>query len=94
MPHCMRGHELKVGDRVLVPAIVVSVSPGEDYCNVTVQTAHTMPPYPDSPTSVTLNTKQVAAAGLVGFEGELDMFPLGCGGPPLESPPDDHQPAA
>lgn len=71
MPHCMRGNLLKEGDLVLVPAIVVSVSPGDDYCNVTVKTAHTMPPYPDSPTSVTLNTKQVALAGVE----ESELFP-------------------
>lgn len=80
MPHCMRGRELKEGDQVLIPAVVVSVSPGDEYCNVTVKTAHTMPPYPDSPTSVTLNTKQVASIGegehleIVG-EGEIDLFP-------------------
>lgn len=58
MPHCRLGKELKVGDKVLIYATVESVSPGLQYCNVTVRTDHPMPPYTDG-TSITLNTQQV-----------------------------------
>ena len=57
MPHCNKGHELKVGDRVMIEAIVESVSPQVDYCNVTVRTVRAMPPY-EKGDAITLNTKQ------------------------------------
>lgn len=57
MPHCNNGHELQVGDRVMVECEVVNVTAGDDYCNVTVRTVRPMPPYKDG-TSFTLNTKQ------------------------------------
>jgi len=57
MPHCNRGIELKVGDRVMIECIVESVQAGDEYCNVTVRTARPMPPYKDG-TVITLNTKQ------------------------------------
>ena len=37
--HDARGKALKVGDLVLIPAVVTELSTGtEDYCNVTVKT--------------------------------------------------------
>lgn len=57
MPHCNRGRELKVGDRVMVECIVESVQVNEDYCNATVRTVRPMPPYTDGMVIV-LNTKQ------------------------------------
>lgn len=57
MPHCNRGRELKVGDRVMIECVVESVQPGEEYCNVSVRTVRSMPPYTGG-TIITLNTKQ------------------------------------
>lgn len=36
--HDARGKPLKVGDLVLIPAVVTSVQPFDDFCNVTVRT--------------------------------------------------------
>jgi hypothetical protein len=36
--HDAKGRELKEGDLVLIPARVKTLSPGEDYCNVSVET--------------------------------------------------------
>lgn len=33
-----RGYTLKVGDIILVPAKITALSPGEDYCSVSVET--------------------------------------------------------
>lgn len=57
MPHCNKGHELKVGDRVMIECVVEDVQAGVDYCNVTVRTVRPMPPYADG-TAIVLNTKQ------------------------------------
>lgn len=35
--HDHLGHELKVGDRVLIPCIIEELNPGEDYCNVSLK---------------------------------------------------------
>jgi hypothetical protein len=58
MPHDAKGRELKVGDKVLVPAVVTSIAAGEDYCNLTVQTERPMKPS-DQPTMITFNASQV-----------------------------------
>lgn len=58
MPHDKNGNQLSVGDRVLIEAEVVSISPSEEYCNATVKTVLPMPPYKDG-TSITLNTRQL-----------------------------------
>ena len=58
MPHDRNGKLLKAGDRVLIPAIVKSVSVQEDYCNVNLVTEIPMPPYTEG-SGLTLNTKQV-----------------------------------
>ena len=36
--HDGMGRELKVGDIIVIPAVVKSVSTGPDYCNVSVET--------------------------------------------------------
>lgn len=38
--HDRNGTPLKVGDTVLIPAVVTSLGGGEDYCNVGVETVH------------------------------------------------------
>jgi hypothetical protein len=40
MPHDQHGDLLAVGDRVQVPAVVQSISTGEDYCNLTIQSRY------------------------------------------------------
>lgn len=35
--HDAKGRPLKVGDVVLIPAKITSLSPGDDYCNVSAQ---------------------------------------------------------
>lgn len=36
--HDARGKELKVGDLVMIPAVVTQVNASEDYCNVSLKT--------------------------------------------------------
>lgn len=35
--HDAKGRQLQLGDVVLMPATVTDISPGEEYCNVTVR---------------------------------------------------------
>ncbi len=55
--HDRKKHPLKVGDVVVVPAVITSVSEGE-FCSLTVKTKYPMPGNGE-PTTITLNTKQV-----------------------------------
>lgn len=57
MPHDKRGTELKVGDTVMVPCRVKAIHLTEDYCNVDLETALTMPPR-DTRQAFTLNSRQ------------------------------------
>lgn len=58
MPHDKNGALLKEGDVVTIRATVRSISSGEEYCNVTLET--TEPMYPgDYKSGITLNAKQV-----------------------------------
>jgi hypothetical protein len=58
MPHDMHGHELKVGDVVLIPARVKELHATLYHCNLTVDTVVDF--YPNaSPSQLVLNTKQV-----------------------------------
>lgn len=71
MPHDKNGNLLKAGDRVLVEYTVSQVSPGEEFCNLTLKTVELMPPYTDEVagrSTVTLNAKQVSL--VVSVEGE------------------------
>lgn len=38
--HDAKNRPLKVGDQVLVPAVVENVSAGDDYCNVSIKTTY------------------------------------------------------
>lgn len=38
--HDANGTPLKKGDRVLIPAEIVDLSPGEEFCNVSLETAY------------------------------------------------------
>ena len=62
MPHDRNGRVLEVGDHVLVPCVVDSITTGEEYCNVTLKTLINMPPK-DYPETIVLNTKQTEFAG-------------------------------
>jgi hypothetical protein len=62
MPTDMNGRKLKRGDRVLVPCVVLSVSGGDDYGNVRLETERPMPPE-QYRTRLTLNAKQLARRG-------------------------------
>ncbi|GEM_PF-6106672 len=44
MPHDKNGNELKAGDRVNLECEVISVTPSETYCNVTLKPVN--PPNP------------------------------------------------
>jgi hypothetical protein len=37
--HDANGTPLKVGDRVMIPAVITHLSPGEDFCNVSIETS-------------------------------------------------------
>ena len=72
MPHDLRGNPLAVGDEVLIPAVVKSISEGENDCNCSVETSYGMPPCDEAnprKSQYTLNTKQVikssASAGMM-----------------------------
>lgn len=58
MPHDKFGIELKPGDMVMIQATVLSVQPGEEFCNVSLETVEPM--YPGThKTAITANAKQV-----------------------------------
>jgi hypothetical protein len=58
MPHDKNGQVLNEGDLVSVSARVKSISTGEEYCNVMLETVEPM--YPgDSSIVLSLNAKQV-----------------------------------
>lgn len=56
--HDAFGRPLEVGDRVMVPCKIKSVSSSLEYCNVSLETEASMPPYTNKDT-ITLNAKQV-----------------------------------
>lgn len=58
MPHDINGNLLKIGDKVMIPATVIAVQAGEEYCNLTVEYDYSMPPY-TTKMGGTFNTKQV-----------------------------------
>ncbi len=69
--HCAKGRPLKVGDTILIPATVVSVSPGE-FCTLDVETVGVMPGNGSKNRICALNTKQVYRAS------EPADFPVTC----------------
>jgi hypothetical protein len=60
--HDANGTELKVGDKVLIPGEVISLSPGENYCNVTVRTTLGRRPDGDLTSFGSVNTAQLVKA--------------------------------
>lgn len=58
MPHDRDGALLKVGNTVMVPARIKELHDTEEYCNVTLETLHSMHPG-DSRSTIVLNAKQV-----------------------------------
>jgi hypothetical protein len=59
MPHDINGNLLKEGDQVSCLFVVKSITTGEEYCNVTLETVEPM--YPGThKTTLTANAKQVA----------------------------------
>jgi len=58
MPHDKNGQQISVGDDVLIRATVTSVSPGEEYCNVNLETVEPMFPG-EHKTPIVLNARQV-----------------------------------
>ncbi len=61
MPHDAKGNELRPGDKVVIPATVITVFQGEDglYCNCNLELEYCMPPYTEKSTYSSINTKQV-----------------------------------
>ena len=59
--HDAKNRPLKVGDTVLIPAVVKSCSPG-DYCTLDVETVGVMPGNGTKNGIYALNTKQVYRA--------------------------------
>lgn len=66
--HDAKGRPLSVGDRVLIPATINSVSPGE-YCTLNVETVGVMPGNGCKNQIYALNTKQVYRAN----DGDLPL---------------------
>lgn len=58
MPHDRNGRPLAKGDRVVIEGTLIGVSPGNDYCNVTVETVEPMHPGKHRAT-ISLNARQV-----------------------------------
>lgn len=60
--HDAKGRELKVGDTVIVPCRVVSVSPGAEFCNVSIETIGGRLPDGAKNSYGDINTKQLLRA--------------------------------
>lgn len=56
--HDINGNPINVGDTVLVPCAVKSVTGGEEYCNIMVETREVMFPG-NYKVSIALNARQV-----------------------------------
>lgn len=63
MPHDKNGALLSVGDRVIIPATIKSITMTEEFCNVTLETAEPMFPT-DRHDTITLNAKQIVKAAV------------------------------
>jgi len=59
MPHDMNGRIVEVGSIINIPCRVKSITLDENYCNLTVETLHSMAPYENNKNIYTLNAKQV-----------------------------------
>jgi hypothetical protein len=72
MPHDKNGALISEGDKVLVRCTVKSVTPGEEYCNVTLETVEPMYPSTNKDTIV-LNAKQVERVEVAGVVEPKDI---------------------
>jgi hypothetical protein len=72
MPHDKNGVPLVVGDEVLIPAKVLSISEGTEYCNLSLETAEVMFPG-NAKVGMSLNSKQVVKGAAV-FVTEVGDF--------------------
>lgn len=72
MPHDAKGNLLKPGDLVNIPATVLAVHPGEDYCNCDLELEYPMPPSTEKSRFSAINTRQVVKR--VGGQ----IYPCGC----------------
>lgn len=54
--HDRNGTPLKKGDVVLIPAVITDLSPGADYCNVSLKTVHGRRPDEAKETISAINT--------------------------------------
>lgn len=54
--HDANGTRLKKGDTVLIPAVITDLSPGEEYCNVTLKTTLGRRPDKNQETISAINT--------------------------------------
>lgn len=62
MPHDKHGKLIEVGDEVVLRGKVTQVSAGEEYCNVTIETA---PMFPHTELGImsAINTRQLELVG-------------------------------
>jgi hypothetical protein len=59
MPHDRDGREIRVGDRVTMEFEVTTVAAGDEYCNMSLKSVLSMPPYSDSFLTIhAVNTRQ------------------------------------
>lgn len=56
--HDANGVELAVGDEVMVPCVIKSITANPDYCNCTLETKHKMDPSREQGDSIVLNCRQ------------------------------------
>jgi hypothetical protein len=68
--HDAKGRPLAVGDLILVPAKVTQLSPTEDYCNVSVESAYGRRPDGDKERISAINTGVLLRAN-AGDENDL-----------------------
>lgn len=65
MPHDAFGRELKAGDKVYIPATVLVLHPGPEFCNCSLEFDHVMPGRTGKDRYDAINTQQVEKALLV-----------------------------
>ena len=58
MPSDRKGQTVKIGDLVMIPAVVTEIRPNDEFLNVTVDTLEPMHPAPHK-TAIILNAHQV-----------------------------------
>ena len=66
--HDANGNKLSVGDTVIIRAKVIALCPGEDFCNVTIETLLGRRPDGAKETIGSMNTGVMERANLDGFE--------------------------